>query len=286
MSRMNCILGRRSVYALQCDDKRGAEFSQPDVHWTECAGTSFMAFMPPVLIRFLLVALLALPVFADDAAASAHPPYEKREDHDPNGIGVFYMDREIAHVMGHQAANWLERPEREEEERTDLLIDALKFREGEVVADIGCGSGFISRKIAKKINPTGIVYGVDIQPEMLALLARRMAMFRITNVKGVQGTTTDPKLPPASCDTMIMVDVYHEFDQPYEMMRGMIAGLKQGGRIVFVEFRKEDPTLPIKRVHEMSVDQVKKEMSVQPELEFAETIETLPRQHIIIFKKK
>jgi ubiquinone/menaquinone biosynthesis C-methylase UbiE len=245
-----------------------------------------MAFMPPVLFRILLAACITLPVWADDGAPPAHPPYETRENHDPNGIGVFYMDREIAHVMGHQAANWLERPDREEEERTDLLIDSLNFHDGEIVADIGCGSGFISRQIAKKIAPNGVVYGVDIQQEMLDLLAKRMAMFRITNVKGVLGTTTDPKLPPASCDTMIMVDVYHEFDQPYEMIRSMIAALKPGGRIVFVEFRKEDPTLQIKRVHEMTEAQVKKEMSVQPELEFAETIETLPRQHIIIFKKK
>jgi len=162
----------------------------------------------------------------------------------------------------------------------------LKFHEGEVVADIGCGSGFISRKIAKKIGATGIVYGVDIQEEMLDLLAKRMAMFRIANVKPVLGTTTDPKLPPASCDTMIMVDVYHEFDQPYEMMRSMIAVLKPGGRIVFVEFRKEDPKLQIKEVHKMSEAQVRKEMAVQPELEFAEGIETLPRQHVLIFKKK
>lgn len=241
--------------------------------------------MPPFLLRVLFASILALPAFAEDAAKSQQPPYETRAVHDRNGIGVFYLGREIAHVMGHQAADWLERPEREEEERTDLLVDALKLRDGEVVADIGCGSGFISRKIAKKIG-SGTVYGVDIQPEMLALLAKRMAMFRITNVKGVLGTTTDPELPPASCDTMIMVDVYHEFDKPYEMIRSMIAGLKPGGRIVFVEFRKEDPEVPIKEVHKMSLEQVRKEMAVQPELEFAENIETLPRQHIIIFRKK
>jgi ubiquinone/menaquinone biosynthesis C-methylase UbiE len=188
--------------------------------------------------------------------------------------------------MGHQAADWLERPERDEEERTDLLIEALKFREGEVVADIGCGSGFISRKIAKKIGDSGVIYGVDIQQEMLDLLVKRMAMFRIATVKPVLGTITDPKLPAASCDTEIMVDVYHEFDHPYEMIENMIAGLKPGGRIVFVEFRKEDPAVPIKEVHKMSVAQVKKEMAVHPALEFAEVIETLPRQHIIVFRKK
>lgn len=241
-------------------------------------------FSPQLLISFLAATLL-LPALADDASLPPPPPYEKRAEHDPNGIGVFYLDREIAHVMGHQAADWLERPEREDEERTDLLMEALKFRDGEIVADIGCGSGFISRKVAKLIG-SGFVYGVDIQPEMLALLARHMAMFRIANVKPILGTTTDPKLPPASCDTMIMVDVYHEFDRPYEMIRNMIAGLKPGGRIVFVEFRKEDPTVPIKEVHKMSEAQVRKEMAVQPELEFVETIGVLPRQHIIIFRKK
>ena len=244
--------------------------------------------MPPAFARFLAVAvLLALPpAWAQDAAGVPAGLYEKRAEHDPNGIGVFFMGREIAHVMGHQAADWLERPEREAEERTDLLVEALKFRAGEVVADIGCGSGFISRKIAKQILPGGFVYGVDIQPEMLDVLAKRMAMFRIENVKPMLGTATDPQVPAASCDTMILVDVYHEFDRPYEMVRGMIAGLKPGGRLVFVEYRKEDPTVPIKEVHKMSEAQVRKEMSVHPELEHAGTIPALPRQHIIVFRKK
>ena len=240
-------------------------------------------------LRFLvpfLCSMLCLPAFSQDKAQPPEGLYEKRRDHDPNGIGIFYMDREIAHVMGHQAADWLERPEREEEERSDLMVEALKFHPGEVVADIGCGSGYISRKIAKKITPGGIVYGVDIQQEMLDLLAKRMAMFRIDNVKPVMGAETDPKVPAGSCDTMIMVDVYHEFDHPWEMTRNMIAGLKKGGRLVFVEYRKEDPNVPIKEVHKMSVEQVKKEMGIQPELEFVGSIETLPRQHIIIFKKK
>ena len=242
--------------------------------------------LSPRLLAPLFIAALFTPAPAADAPNPPEPLYETRAEHDRNGIGKFFMGREIAHVMGHQAADWLERPEREEEERTDLLIDALKLREGEVVADIGCGSGFISRKIAKKTGETGTVYGVEIQQEMLDLLMKRMAMFRIGTVKPVLGTTTDPKLPPASCDTMIMVDVYHEFDFPYEMIANMIAGLKPGGRIVFVEYRKEDPKVPIKEVHKMSEAQVKKEMGAHPALEFAETITVLPRQHIIIFKKK
>ncbi|MGB8167019.1 MAG: methyltransferase domain-containing protein [Chthoniobacteraceae bacterium] len=235
--------------------------------------------MRPVTLLALAAFVFATPLPAEDA-----PRYETREDHDPNGIGKFFMGREIARVMGHQAADWLERPEREEEEKTDLMVEALKFREGEVVADIGCGSGYVSRKIAKKVGETGVVYGVDIQQEMLDLLAKRMAMFRINNVKPVMGTTTDPKLPPASCDTMIMVDVYHEFDQPFEMMQSMVAALKPGGRIVLVEYRGEDPTVPIKLVHKLTEAQVKKEMAVQ-QLEFVETIGILPRQHIIIFRK-
>jgi len=232
----------------------------------------------PALLILAALALTA-PLFAQDT-----PRYETRADHDPNGIGKFYLGREIARVMGHQAADWLERPEREEEEKTDVMIDALKFREGEVVADIGCGSGYVTRKIAKKVGATGVVYGVDIQQEMLDVLARRMAMFRITNVKPVLGTTTDPKLPPASVDTMIMVDVYHEFDQPYEMIESMVKALKPGGRIVFVEFRGEDPQVPIKLVHKMTEAQVRKEMAAHP-LEFVENFGGLPIQHVLVFRK-
>ena len=246
-----------------------------------------MRASPPANVLFSILSLLAAlaPLRAEETKLP-DPLYETRAEHDRNGIGKFFLGREIAHVMGHQAADWLERPEREEEEKTDVMVEALKFREGEVVADIGCGSGYVSRKIAKKIGEKGVVYGVDIQQEMLDLLAKRMAMFRIANVKPVMGTTTNPQVPPASCDTMIMVDVYHEFDQPYEMIRGMVAGLKPGGRIVFVEFRKEDAAVPIKEVHKMSEAQVRKEMAVHPELEFVENIAVLPRQHVLIFRKK
>jgi len=237
-------------------------------------------------LRFAALAVSFTPLVAEEATRVPEPVYETRTEHDPNGIGKVFMGREIAQVMGHQGADWLERPEREAEERTDILVDSLKFRTGEVVADIGCGSGYISRKIALKIGDTGIVYGVEIQQEMLDILMKNMKKFEITTVKPVLGTIKDPKLPPASCDTMIMVDVYHEFDFPYEMVQKMIGGLKSGGRIVFVEYRKEDPNVPIKEVHKMSEAQVKKEMTAHPELEYSETIGTLPRQHIIIFKKK
>ncbi len=202
-----------------------------------------------------------------------------------DGIGTWYMGREIAHVMGHQAADWLERPEREEEERPGVVLDAIKLKPGDAVADIGSGTGYFSWRIAQRIGEKGTVYGVEIQQEMLDLMAVQMAKRKITNVKGILGTITDPKLPAAGIDLVIMVDVYHEFDHPYEMMENICKALKPGGRVVFVEYRGEDPTVPIKLLHKMTVTQVRKEMEPQP-LEFLESIETLPRQHIIIFKRK
>jgi SAM-dependent methyltransferase len=220
-------------------------------------------------------------------AAPSPPParYETRAEHDPNGIGKFFMGREIAHVMGHQAADWLERPEREVEERPDLLLPALKLRPGDAVADIGCGSGYYTRRLAHAVGTNGVVYAVDIQQEMLDLLTNKLAAEKIFNVKPVLGTEADPKLPPARVDLILLVDVYHEFDQPFEMAQAMTRALKPGGRLVFVEFRGEDPGVPIKLVHKMTEAQVRKEMSVQP-LEWVETIATLPRQHIIVFRRK
>lgn len=188
--------------------------------------------------------------------------------------------------MGHQAAGWLERPEREEEEKTSTLIDALKFQPGDVVADIGAGTGYISQRIAARVAPKGFVYAEDIQQEMLDLLVRKLKLLRIENVKPLLGTTTDPRLPAESVDAIILVDVYHEFDEPHEMTVNMIKGLKHGGRLILVEYRGEDPSIPIKPLHKMTEAQAKKEMAAFPELEWAETISTLPLQHIIIFRKK
>ena len=218
-------------------------------------------------------------------AAETTNRYELRAVHDPNGIGKFYMGREIAHVMGHQAADWLERPEREEEEKTTLLVESLKFKPGENVADIGAGTGYLTRRIAPKIRPRGKVFAVEIQQEMLDLLTNKLVRLGITNVVPVLGTITDPELPTASMDTIIMVDVYHEFDHPFEMTEAMCRALKPGGRLVFVEFRGEDENVPIKRVHKMSEAQVKKEMAPHP-LAWKETISTLPWQHVIVFTRK
>jgi ubiquinone/menaquinone biosynthesis C-methylase UbiE len=236
--------------------------------------------------RFLALFFLATFAIADEIPRPPDPLYEKREQHDRNGIAKFFLGREIAQVMGHQAAGWLERPEREQEERTDLLLEALNLKPGENVADIGCGTGYFAERMAKKVGPDGVVFGVDIQQEMLDLMVRKMKLKQIKNVKPVMGAEADPKLEAGSCDLMIMIDVYHEFEFPYEMTRKMVAGLKKGGRLVFVEYRKEDPNVPIKEVHKMSEEQVKKEMTIQPELEFVETKKVLPQQHIIIFRKK
>lgn len=237
-------------------------------------------------LAFLLVLPSLSPLAAKEPTTLAPYRYELREEHDPNGIGKFYLGREIAHVMGHQAAGWLERPEREQEERTDLLIEAMKLKPGEVVADIGAGSGYFAWRMAPLVAPGGKVLAVDIQQEMLDRLMRNLARRDIHNVEPVLGTTTDPKLPAKGVDTILMVDVYHEFDQPYEMVEAMLRGLKPGGRIVFVEFRGEDLNVPIKTVHKMTQAQVKKEMAVFPQLEWEQTINVLPQQHILIFRKK
>lgn len=231
------------------------------------------------------LALMLLGLFLPAAhAAEGTNDYEFRHVHDRDGIGKFYLGREIAHVMGHEAAEWLERPERDQEEHTEKLVEQLKIRPGDVIADIGCGTGYFSRRLAKKVGGQGSVLAVDIQPEMLELLTRQMAAAKLTNVTPILGTVTDPKLPAALIDLALMVDVYHEFDYPREMMEAICRSLKPDGRVVWVEFRGEDPAVPIKPLHKMTERQVKKEASVHP-LEWVETIGVLPRQHIIIFKK-
>ena len=218
-----------------------------------------------------------------DSKRPASTRYEQRVA-SRDGIGKIYMGREISQVMGHLAAGWLERPEREREELPNKLIEMLKLKKGDVVADIGVGTGYIARRISPKIGNEGIIYGVEIQQEMLDILDKTMKEEGITNIKGVLGTITDPKLPANSVDLAIMVDVYHEFSHPYEMMQNICSALKVGGRVAFIEYRLEDPTVPIKRLHKMSELQVVKEMTPHP-LSWIETLDGLPWQHVIIFEK-
>lgn len=218
------------------------------------------------------------------AGQDPHPGYEHRKPHDPNGIGKFYLGREIAHVMGHQAAPWLERPEREDEEAPAKLVDALGLKPGMVVADVGVGTGYFAFRMAPKVAPAGKVLGVDIQPEMLTLLKAKAEKLGVKNVEGVLGEEKDPKLPEGAVDLVLMVDVYHEFAHPYEMMAAVRKALKPGGRVALVEYRKEDPRVPIKEVHKMSEAQAKREMEVAG-LRWVKTFDGLPRQHLILCER-
>jgi protein-L-isoaspartate O-methyltransferase len=211
--------------------------------------------------------------------------YEVRRDHDRDGIGKFYMDREIAQVMGHLAAGWLERPEREREEQPTKLMEALQIKPGDVVVDLGAGSGYFTFRLAEKVGEKGKVLAVDIQPEMLDIIRQRMKSRKITQIEPILGEEMDPKLPAEGVDMIMMVDVYHEFSHPYEMTEKMVKALKPGGRLVFVEYRKEDPKVAIKLVHKMTQKQVIKEMEPHP-LKHVKTLDVLPQQHIIIFEKK
>ena len=243
----------------------------------------------------ILLGSLTLVLYAQDKPAKALPfgpvelpgtdaLYQQLLRSNAEGIGKFYMGRQISHVMGHQGATWLERPEREREENTSEMIKCLKLKVGDQVADIGVGTGYIARRISKVIGPKGTIFGVDIQPEMLALLDKKMKAAGINNVKGVRGTISDPKLAANSLDFVIMVDVYHEFSHPYEMMHGIVKALKPGGRVAFVEYRGEDPKVPIKRLHKMTEVQVKKE-ALLFSLQHVETYKKLPWQHVIFFSK-
>jgi len=212
------------------------------------------------------------------------PKYERRAMHDPNGTGIFYMDREIAQVMGHEGADWLERPEREVEEAPDVLVRALKLKPGMIVADIGAGSGYFSFRMAPRVGTKGKILAVDIQPEMLAIVNERSRINRVKNVETVLGKTDDACLKPDSVDLILLVDVYHEFDKPFEMTTSMVKSLKKGGRVVFVEYRKEDRRVPIKEVHKMSQAQLRKELALFP-VKWVETNPALPWQHIVVFEK-
>jgi SAM-dependent methyltransferase len=215
-------------------------------------------------------------------AASASSPYVAGRT-TPDGIGKYLLGREIAHFMSHLGAPWLERPEREQEERPSEVIEALELKPGDLVADIGCGTGYFSWRMARAVGPTGKVYGVEIQEEMLTLLRAAMAERGVSNVFGVQGTPEDPRLPEP-VDLAILVDVYHECSHPVEMVAAIVRSLKPGGRLVLVEYRGEDPRVPIKPLHKMTERQILREMALHP-LEHVRTYRGLPWQHLVVFRK-
>jgi len=193
--------------------------------------------------------------------------------------------RKYAGAMGPGGADWLVRPEREAEEHPDEALNTLRIAKGSVVADVGAGAGYLTWRLAVRVGPTGRVYANDIQPKMLDLLRHNMEDRHIANVETVLGAVDDPKLPRAALDLILLVDVYHEFSEPQKMLRHMRESLKPDGRLVLLEYRGEDPNVPIRPEHKMTVAQVKAEL--EPEgFRLADTSEVLPRQHILIFRKE
>lgn len=238
-----------------------------------------------IVLLFLVVVASACSGAPDADGASKSDPdaryAEKPASRD--GIGKVYMGREISRVMGHLAAGWLERPEREREERTDLLIERLPLSPDDVVVDLGAGTGYFSFPMAKRV-PEGKVIAVDIQREMLDMIEARKRDGAAANVETVLGTITDPGLPSNGVDLILIVDAYHEFSHPFEMGTAMVDALKPGGKLVLIEYRAEDPGVPIKPLHKMSEKQAVEEMRAVG-LEHLRTEDFLPQQHFLVFEK-
>lgn len=234
-------------------------------------------------LPLFLSALLAFSSLACSDQILASGPVYDYVNPSSDGIGKVYMGREISQVMGHEGAYWLERPSRSLQEQPHRAVDALNLDADAVVADIGAGTGYMSFKLAEQV-PQGQVMAVDIQPEMLELLEAEQAERGITNVKPVLGAPQTPRLNPETIDLALMVDAYHEFEYPREMMQGLVATLKPGGRVVLAEYRAENPLILIKKHHKMSEMQVKREMAAVG-LEWLKTEEFLPQQHLIFFQK-
>ena len=237
-------------------------------------------FKPAVWVALCPVVLLgsAMPLASAQGSRYASVPAGVE------GIGKRYMGRDIAAVMGWQGAAWLERDEREREERTDLLLTALALKPGMVVADIGAGTGYLSRRMAMAVGRSGKVLAVDVQPEMIQMLKQLALKVQLGQIVPVQCSETDVGLQPGSVDLAIMADVYHELAYPFEVLASVIRALKPGGRVVFVEYRAEDPSVPIKTLHKMSEAQVKREAAAHP-LVWERTAGTLPWQHMVVFRK-
>ena len=223
----------------------------------------------PLLLRFAILAVAVLCPMARMALPQTEHPV---------------TGRRIAPVMGVSGADWLNRPGREREENTERALEELHLRPGMVVGDVGAGTGYFSLKIAKRVAPTGKVYANDIQPQMISKLRANAEAAGITNVEPVLGTESNPNLPVAQLDLIIMVDVYHELSRPQRMLQQLHAALKPSGQLVLLEYRKEDLSVPIRPEHKMSLEEVKAE--VEPEgYRFEKSVETLPWQHMVFFRK-
>jgi SAM-dependent methyltransferase len=193
--------------------------------------------------------------------------------------------RRIAPVMSVDGSGWLQRGEREMEENPEGALDAVGIKPGMTVADVGAGVGYMTLRMAKRVGPSGKVYANDIQPEMLSELQSNAAKANLSNIKTVLGTRSDAKLPAGQIDLILLVDVYHEFSQPQKMLQSLHDALKPDGRLVLLEYRKEDPSIPIRPEHKMSIQEVKIELEAEG-FRLDKVIETLPRQHIFVLTRK
>lgn len=234
---------------------------------------------------FVSLVLLLCLSWATAALADAPTEPYRLTSASTDGIGKLYMGREIAQVMGWQGAAWLEREEREREERGSLLLSELGLKPGMRVADVGAGTGYYSRRIAPLVGPTGKVYAVEIQPQMIRILNAASKRAGLLNIEPVLGSVDNVKLADAAIDVALMVDVYHELEFPHEMLTSIVRALRPGGRVAFVEYRAEDGKVPIKPLHKMSEAQVRLEAS-QHALVWERTANSLPWQHVVIFRKK
>lgn len=192
--------------------------------------------------------------------------------------------RRIASIMGIGGAEWLERSEREIEEMPETALDKIGLKSGMVVADVGAGVGYFTVRLAKRVGPAGKIYALDVQPEMLTTLRQRAAEAKLTNIQPILSSETDPRLPENCCDVILMVDVYHELSQPQGMLQKLRRALKADGRLVLLEYRKEDPHIPIRSEHKMSVAEAKAEVEAEG-YKLDNVLKDLPRQHILIFRK-
>lgn len=237
-----------------------------------------------ILSVLSVLSVLSSPLRAQDPAAeNPEPDHYTTGEPTRDGIGKFYMGREIAQVVGHGAIRWLERPEREREELPGKVVENMDLEPDHVVADIGAGSGYFTFRVAEKV-PKGKALAVDINEKMLEYVAERARERGVDNIDTHLGAIDDTRLPENTVDLAFMVDAYHEFSHPREMMESIVLALKPGGRVIWIEYRKEDVTVPIKPLHKMSQAQVKKEAAAVG-LEHVETRDFLPSQHFMIFRK-
>lgn len=242
-------------------------------------------FHVPLTHPLTLLTLVSITsVFSTDEQTEKKESIYQLRTATRDGIGKFYMGREISQVMGHLGASWLERPNREQEERTDLLIKSMQIKPADWIADIGAGSGYFSFRMSDLV-PDGKVFAVDISPQMLGIVRARIKEKKVANVVPIQSTITRTMLEPSSIDKALIVDAYHEFSHPREMANSIFKALKKDGLLILIEYRKEDKKVPIKPLHKMTEKQAIKEIEVVG-FKWEKTLSVLPQQHFMIFKKK